>query len=68
MQNLFPIIRRVRRPLIATDAPPVAVGKSVPDGPPSPVQPVAAKPVESVVSEDEPQIDDAQVTPNRSER
>lgn len=62
MQNLFPIIRRVRRPLVVTDAPPVAMGDV------EPVQPVAAKPVEPVVSEDEPKADDAQVTPNRSKR
>lgn len=68
MQNLFPIIRRKRRPLIVADAPPVVVGKSVPDGPPSPVQPVVTKPAEPVESEDEPKADDAQATPNRSER
>lgn len=68
MQNLFPIIRRVRRPLVVADAPPVVVGKSVPDGPTSPVQPVGTKPVEPAVSEDEPKADDAQATPNRSER
>ena len=68
MNELLPIIRRVRRPLVVADAPPVVVGKSVPDGPPSPVQPMAAKPVEPVVSEDEPQADDAQVSPSRSER
>ena len=62
MNELLPIIRRARRPLVVVDAPPVVVGNV------EPVLPVVTKPVESVVSEDEPQTDDAQVTPNRSER
>jgi hypothetical protein len=30
MQTLYPIIRRVRRPLLVTDAPPVVVGNVEP--------------------------------------
>jgi len=54
MQTLYPIIRRVRRPLVVTDAPPVVVGNV------EPVQPIAARPepgasvpVESANSPDE---------------
>ena len=61
MTNLYPIIRRKRRPLIVSDAPPVVVGKSVPDGPPSPVEAVATKPVEPVVT-DKPQASDDKST------
>ena len=40
METLYPIVRRVRRPLVVEDAPPVRVGNV------EPVQPVAAKPDE----------------------
>ena len=65
MQNLFPIIRRKRRPLVVADALPVVVGKSVPDGPPSPVATESAPPV---IATPEPENDDAQVTPQRKSR
>ena len=61
MTNLYPIIRRKRRPLIVADKPPVVVGKSVPDGPPSPVKADAPKPVEPVVT-DKPQASDDKST------
>ena len=61
MQTLYPIIRRKRRPLL--------VAESVPDEPPGPsvvvgnvepVNAVAVKPVETVVTESEPQATDDQ--------
>ena len=63
MNTLYPIIRRKRRPLIVADAPPVVVGRSEPDGPPSRVQPVAAKPAESVLTDSKPQTSDDQTAP-----
>lgn len=46
MQTLYPIVRRVRRPLLVVDAPPVMVGNV------EPVQPIAALPeLESPVVE-----------------
>lgn len=68
MDKLLPIIRRNRRPLVVAVAPPVVLGKSVPDGPPSPPQAVATKPVEAIESEKQSQKTDAQITPNRSAR
>ncbi len=62
MNELLPIIRRKRRPLVIADAPPVVVGNV------EPVQAVATKPVETVESEKQPEKNDAQVTPNRSAR
>jgi len=38
MQTLYPFVRRVRRPLLVEDAPPVMVGNV------EPVQPIAALP------------------------
>jgi hypothetical protein len=62
MNQLYPIIRRKRRPLIVADVPPVAAG---------PVQPVAEKPpVETVVLADghqpapeQPKVTDANLVP-----
>jgi hypothetical protein len=68
MNELLPIIRRKRRPLVVADASPVVLGKSVPDGPPSPGQAVATLPVEPVESERQPENTNAQVTPNRNAR
>jgi hypothetical protein len=62
MNELLPIIRRARRPLVVVDAPSAVVGHV------APVLPVVTKPVEPEVSADEPKADDAQVTPKRSER
>ena len=45
MQSLFPIIRRVRRPLLVLDTPPVVVGNV------EPVDAVAVKPAEVIISE-----------------
>ncbi|MCW5552170.1 MAG: hypothetical protein KIS67_08375 [Verrucomicrobiae bacterium] len=53
MTNLYPIIRRKRRPLI--------VAESVPDGPPSAVKADATKAVEPVVT-DKPQASDDKST------
>ena len=56
MTNLYPIIRRKRRPLIVADKPPVVVGNV------EPVNAVATKPVEPVVI-DKPQASDDKTTP-----
>ena len=55
MTNLYPIIRRKRRPLILSDAPPVVVGNVEPG------DAVASKPVEPVVT-DKPQASDDKST------
>jgi hypothetical protein len=63
MNELLPIIRRARRPLVVVDAPPVVVGNVAPVEvvvPPVPVKPV--------VNELEPQSNDAQVASKRSAR
>ena len=52
MNELLPIIRRKRRPLIVVDAPLVVVGNV------EPVQAVATKPVESVVAVEPPKATD----------
>ena len=62
MNELLPIIRRKRRPLIVADAPPVVVGNV------EPVQAVATKPVETIESEKRPEKNDAQFTSHRSAR
>lgn len=48
MDGLFPIIRRVRRPLVVADAPPVVMGGV------EPVQPVATLPLVKPVATDKP--------------
>ena len=55
MTNLYPIIRRKRRPLIVADKPPVVVGNV------ESVNGVATKPVEPVVT-DKPQASDDKST------
>jgi hypothetical protein len=63
MNELYPIIRRKRRPLLEADAPPVVVanGAAV-----QAVMPPAV--VESVVKQIQPQTSDAKVTSKRSAR
>ena len=63
MNELFPIIRRARRPLVVVDAPPVVVGNVAPVEvvvPPVSVEPVA--------NESEPQTSDAKSTLKRNTR
>ena len=57
MNELYPIIRRKRRPLIVADAPLVVVGNV------EPLQAVAAKPAESVSTDSKPQTSDDQTVP-----
>jgi hypothetical protein len=56
MQNLYPIIRRQRRPLIVAEPVTVVVGKV------EPVQAVATGPVEPVVTENIPKVADEDAT------
>ena len=65
MQNLFPIIRRKRRPLVVTDAPPVAVG-DVELVSPSATEPNRTKATNG--TQDETRTDDAQTTSERESR
>lgn len=61
MNELLPIIRRARRPLVVVDAPPVVVGNV------APVEIVAPPlPVEPVVNELEPQSNDAKSSIKRN--
>ena len=62
MNTLYPIIRRKRRPLAVVDVPPVVAGKSVPDGPPSLVPPVAITPADPMVSDGQPHPSDDQTS------
>ena len=55
MTNLYPIIRRKRRPLIVADKPPGVVGNV------EPVNAAATKPVEPVLT-DKPQASDDKST------
>ena len=63
MNELFPIIRRARRPLVVVDAPPVVVGNVA-------LVEVVVPPVsvEPVVNELEPQSNDAKSTLKRNPR
>ena len=57
METLYPIIRRVRRPLLVEDAPPVMVGNV------EPVQPIAALPeVEPPAANESAQSSDEEVS------
>jgi len=72
MSELFPIIRRQRRPLLGADrenaelqtpqSAPLVVGNG------EPVAAVATKPVASVPRENQPSTTDAKVIPQRSAR
>lgn len=63
MDQLFPIIRRVRRPLVVADAPPVVVGSV------EPVQPVATLSLVKPVATDKPlKQPDANSSANRDGR
>jgi hypothetical protein len=61
MNELFPIIRRKRRPLVVSAAPPVVVGSV------EPLQ-VVARPAEPVVTGEDPKANDAKAAENQSER
>ena len=63
MNELYPIIRRARRPLIVDDAPPVAASKS---DTAQPAAPVAV--VKSAETDKESVVSDAKATRNRSAR
>jgi len=63
MDELYPIIRRVRRPLIVNDAPPVAASLS------DEAQPVAPMPfVEGAATDGDPMVSDAKAARKRSAR
>ena len=63
MNELYPIVRRKRRPLLEADASPVVVGNV------AAVQTVVPPSVvEPVVKETEPQASDAKVTAKRNAR
>ena len=59
MDQLYPIIRRQRRPLIVEDVPPIPTKTE-------PVQPVAIMPL--VEPEDKPKADDAKTISTRKAR
>ncbi len=64
MDQLLPIIRRVRRPLlIVADAPAVVVAKDTTTE--TPLPPVVP---ETVLPPEEPKVSDAKTTPKRSAR
>jgi len=63
MNELYPIIRRARRPLIANDAPLFAASKSATAEPGAPVADI-----EPAETDKESKASDAKVTHNRSSR
>lgn len=62
MNELYPIIRRKRRPLLEVSASPVVVANVVQ------VEPVATKPAETVLTEEQAQTSDAKITSKRNAR
>ncbi len=68
MNGLYPIIRRVRRPLIVADAPPPAVGNIAPVVPATAAVVPASPIVEPVAAPEAPILSDANVTSKRKGR